>query len=137
MIEWVDDRVAVDLDMPKDLMLNSFPSAFLEVYTHLTINAVEHGFKGLDRGTIRLRAEVDGNDLYLEFSDDGLGMDRAELDVIFTPFYKTNLLSKDSGLGLSIVENVVSNQLGGSISCVSTPGEGTTFYIHVANIVVN
>ena len=60
-------------------------------------------------------------------SDTGCGIDSAEIERIFDPFYTT----KDSGtgLGLSIVYKIVQDS-GGVISAESEPGKGTVFRLY-------
>ncbi|MBT3172719.1 MAG: HAMP domain-containing histidine kinase, partial [Rhodospirillaceae bacterium] len=45
------------------------------------------------------------------------------------PFFTPRRGSGGSGLGLHIVYNLVSQQLGGTIRCESKPGEGTKFIV--------
>jgi signal transduction histidine kinase/HD-like signal output (HDOD) protein len=59
--------------------------------------------------------------------DDGPGIPEEIRQHLFEPFHSTKE-EGHSGLGLSIVHNIIS-RLGGSISCETTPQTGTTFKI--------
>lgn len=48
---------------------------------------------------------------------------------IFEPFFTTKRLPEGTGLGMHIVYNLVTQMLGGKITCTSTEGEGTVFTI--------
>jgi PAS domain S-box-containing protein len=72
---------------------------------------------------------VSGDFVCLWISDDGSGMDRATLGHIFDPFFTTRKPGEGSGLGLSMVYGVVT-QNGGFIDAESEPGKGSTFRIH-------
>ena len=65
-------------------------------------------------------------------SDTGIGIDNDSLPQLFDPFYRSSeVVSKQiegSGLGLSIVKNIVDYK-GGTISVASQHGEGTTFTV--------
>ncbi|MBT4269171.1 MAG: HAMP domain-containing protein [Deltaproteobacteria bacterium] len=70
------------------------------------------------------------NHMKLSISDTGSGINPEKIDRIFDPFYTTKEIGKGSGLGLSIVHNIVKNH-NGHIFVESTLGEGTTFSIFI------
>ena len=55
-------------------------------------------------------------------SDNGRGMEPGELSKAFDPFYTTRRGKGGTGLGMSILFNLVTQTLKGSISCESEPG---------------
>ncbi|MGD9161619.1 MAG: hybrid sensor histidine kinase/response regulator [Desulfobacteraceae bacterium] len=69
------------------------------------------------------------NHLIFEIDDDGVGIDRATLEKIFTPFFSTKG-NKGTGLGLFIANKIV-EQHGGEIQVKSTLGHGTRFTIRI------
>ncbi|OAI54586.1 hypothetical protein AYO44_03325 [Planctomycetaceae bacterium SCGC AG-212-F19] len=133
---------------------------------HLLRNAVDHGIESPDvrrahrkpaRGTIRLSAAHEGNQVALRLSDDGggidveqvrqtavrrglldaAGADRLEADelweLVFLPGFTTvPSVSEISGrgIGLDIVQSQV-RKLKGSVTVQSEPGVGTTFSIRL------
>ena len=66
-----------------------------------------------------------GEYVVLEVSDNGQGIDIERGLQIFEPFFSTKAEGKGSGLGLTIVNSVVSN-CGGEVQLTSAPGHGTT-----------
>jgi signal transduction histidine kinase len=67
----------------------------------------------------------------LKVKDTGVGIDEADLPLVFERFYrgdKARHESGESGLGLPIVKSLVEAH-GGRIAVHSAPGEGTTFTI--------
>ena len=69
------------------------------------------------------------NHFIFEITDNGVGIDREEMDKIFTPFFSTKG-NKGTGLGLFIA-NKIAEQHGGKIYVKSTPGHGTRFTIRI------
>jgi CheY-like chemotaxis protein len=81
---------------------------------------------GDSAGTITLRTGLDGELVFLEVSDTGVGMDTGTLQRIFDPFFSTKFTGR--GLGLAAVMGIVESHHG-HIRIRSAPGEGTTFRI--------
>ena len=65
-----------------------------------------------------------GSYAQITMADMGRGMNRQTLDKIFEPFFTTKEPGKGTGLGMTIVYNIVSRH-NGFITVVSEPGKGT------------
>lgn len=95
-----------------------------------------HGEVCLD---IRLIAKENDN-YHLSFTvkDTGIGMDEEQVKRLFIPFTQgDSSISRrfgGTGLGLSIVKSFL-DMMGGTIQVFSTPGEGTTFVVHLTLLV--
>jgi two-component system sensor histidine kinase HydH len=64
--------------------------------------------------------------IIIEVSDTGCGINQEDLSDIFEPYFTTKL--SGTGLGLAIVHNIVKAHKG-RIETVSHPGSGTVFKI--------
>jgi signal transduction histidine kinase/CheY-like chemotaxis protein len=76
-------------------------------------------------------AELPG--IELVFADTGTGMDRATRERIFEPFFTTKPPGVGTGLGLASAYEAIIDA-GGEIGVASTPGQGSTFTIHLPSV---
>jgi signal transduction histidine kinase len=115
----------VQVECRAGIQMNSFPGALSQVVTNLVMNALLHAFEGRSGGAITVHGELEGDEVVLNISDDGIGMSATDLNRFFDPFFTTKRGSGGTGLGAHIVFNLVTGVLGGSIRVASAPGAGT------------
>jgi signal transduction histidine kinase/energy-converting hydrogenase Eha subunit A len=114
------------VEMPSDIIMDSFPGPYGQALTNLIFNAVTHGFTNRPGGHMLIAAHRLGKDhVEITFSDDGIGIPEAIQRHVFDPFFTTRRAEGSTGLGLYIVHNLVTQQLGGTVTLASTPGRGT------------
>ncbi len=77
------------------------------------------------QGRIVVEARTDRDYVAVSVADNGVGIDPAEIGLIFTPGYSTK--EKGWGLGLSLVKRIVEEVHHGRLEVRSEPGEGSTF----------
>lgn len=129
-------HVEVELQVPEDLRLDSYPGTLSQVLIVLLNNALMHAFAGRNQGRVWVAATMgaagEGGEpgyLSLSVSDDGLGMPPEVQRRVFEPFFTTKFGQGGSGLGLSIAHNLVQQVLGGRIELQSQAGIGTRFVL--------
>ncbi len=83
----------------------------------------------MEQGEINLHVAVQEDQVHLSYSDNGAGIAQDIQDKIFEPFFTTARKTGGSGLGLSIVYNLVTQKLRGKINVESQPGKGARFVI--------
>jgi signal transduction histidine kinase/DNA-binding response OmpR family regulator/HAMP domain-containing protein len=125
-IEAKGQRLDVEIDRASPRVLAD-PARLRQILVNLVTNA--HLYSG-EGGRIAIRAARSPSGLRLEVADDGSGMAREELELVFERFSRgrASTGTPGTGLGLSIVKSLVDLH-GGSIDVSSAPGEGTTFAI--------
>jgi signal transduction histidine kinase len=123
----IKSQSSLAMAVPPDIMMDSFPGPYGQVLTNLIFNAVTHGFANAPGGHMMIKAHRLGADqVEISFSDDGSGIAEGVQRHVFDPFFTTRRSQGSTGLGLYIVYNLVTQQLGGRIAIVSAPGRGTT-----------
>ena len=121
-------RLQLEVAFCDGVSMDSFPGPLGQVVINLVTNAINHGFDGLDAGTIRISVDLQFvGTVRVSIEDDGVGIPTEYLGQIFDPFFTTKLGRGGSGLGLSISHRITSKVLGGSITVHSVVGQGTRF----------
>jgi signal transduction histidine kinase len=120
-------RITLAVDVPVGIVLDSYPGSYGQVLTNLFLNSVHHAFPDESEGTISISARTVGADaVEISVADNGAGMTPDVLRQAFDPFFTTQRNEGGTGLGLHIVYNLVTQQLGGRLVLDSKPGQGTT-----------
>lgn len=121
-------RHRIVLDIPGQLLMDSFPGPLGQIIVNLVGNALLHGFADDMAGEIHIAAAaLDETSIQLMVKDNGKGVAPELLPRIFDPFFTTRLGQGGSGLGLHIVYSITTRVLGGRIAVSSEPGAGTGF----------
>jgi signal transduction histidine kinase len=122
--------IALSVDVPEGLIVDGFPGSYGQILTNLFLNAANHAFPDGRSGAITISAKPRGNDdIEIIFADNGAGMTPDVQRQAFDPFFTTRRNEGGTGLGLHIVYNLVTQQLGGRMMLESRLGQGTTFRI--------
>jgi signal transduction histidine kinase len=122
--------ITLSVDVPEGLVVDGFPGSYGQILTNLFLNAANHAFPDGRSGAITISAKPRGNDdIEIIFADNGAGMTPDVQRQAFDPFFTTRRNEGGTGLGLHIVYNLVTQQLGGRMMLESRLGQGTTFRI--------
>src|SRR3990167_6674456 len=90
-----------------------------------------------DGKTVDTIADPQGSDAScarITIKDDGIGMTEDVARRAFDPFFSTKQVGRGTGLGLTTSYAIV-RELGGTITCDSAPGVGTTFVVRLPGTV--
>ncbi len=103
------------------------------LFEMLVMNLITNAFRYNESETpiLKINFEKRGKNLYLSFSDNGVGIASKELKNIFKKFYQIGRSAKGSGLGLYLA-TIISKVHKGSIR-VESPGltKGSTFILNI------
>jgi CheY-like chemotaxis protein len=101
-----------------------------QVFVNLLVNAGQAFAEGgaeVNHIFISTGLDADGQ-IVVEIRDDGPGMDSKTAARLFEPFFTTKPVGRGTGLGLAISHTAI-KEFGGTLTCVTAPGKGSTFRI--------
>lgn len=118
-------------DLPEAAVVKEVNAPKLERALHnLVSNAVKYSPDG---GRVTIGLTVDGDDVRISVSDQGIGIPPADLPLVFQRFHRAaNVAGRMNGIGLGLTSVLRAVEAhGGRIEVSSVEGEGTTFTIHL------
>ncbi|MBL0216392.1 MAG: response regulator [Myxococcales bacterium] len=121
-------QASVELDLSDAPLVQADDSRLAQVLINLIVNAAQ-AFPSSDpaQNRIMIRTRVEGQ-VIIEVADNGPGIEPSVLARIFDPFFTTRQVGAGSGLGLAISHGIIT-AFGGTLTCQTVVGEGTTFRI--------
>jgi signal transduction histidine kinase len=78
---------------------------------------------------VRISTRREENFVHITLEDNGPGIQPDKKDKIFQPFFTTKPTGEGTGLGLSLSYDIITSGHGGSLECISDPGQGAAFHI--------
>ncbi|MBW2708229.1 MAG: PAS domain-containing protein [Deltaproteobacteria bacterium] len=126
-----DKKINVEISCAESIVERVDPSLLEQAIVNLLDNAIKYSDDG---GGIKIEAIQREASIVIAVSDQGCGINKEHLPRLFERFYRVDKARSrqlgGTGLGLAIVKHIVQAH-GGHISVESTPGKGTTFFIHL------
>ena len=106
-------------------MIHCFPQQLSQVFINLLVNASQAIEKD---GEITVTTGCVDDTIVISIADNGCGIAEEHLTKIFDPFFTTKEVGEGTGLGMSIVYEIIKNHHG-TIDIDSQVGRGTIFTI--------
>jgi signal transduction histidine kinase len=117
---WKNRLNSQDIQLNKNIapfiLQQGYPNALCQVLDQLIENAVKHGLNQIENGQIEVCIARVDDVIQIEVSDNGLGIASEHISRIFEPFYSKKLGQDGIGLGLSIVNSLVTDLMHGKIN---------------------
>ncbi|MCK6261730.1 sodium:proline symporter [Vibrio sp. ZSDE26] len=125
------------IECPDDIYCSSYAGALSQVVTNLIMNSLIHAFKVDQVGEIKLVAKNNGDAFYLDFSDNGMGLDEESTKRLFDPFFTTKRNQGGSGLGTHLIHTLITRKLKGKVKIETALGEGLHFAMEIPKKPIN
>jgi len=105
-----------------------------DAFKNILKNAIDAiNAAGRENGLITVTTQSEFELTLITISDNGTGMTKKEMKLIFNPFYTTKSRITNWGIGLSSVYNTI-NSHNGNIWVKSDKNSGTVFYVTIPHI---
>ncbi len=122
--EFERNDIFLEINLQPDIPQFYFDDAKIK---QVLLNLLQNSQQSISRdGVIGIEAYASDNDVCITVSDNGGGIPKDHLDMIFNPFYTTK--EHGTGLGLAISQQIIHDH-GGDILVYSEVGVGTVFKI--------
>ena len=122
-------QIHVDLDdqLAQLPAIECYPAELNQVFMNLILNAYQAMPTG---GIINFTGkQIDEEWIELTICDNGEGINPDVINKIFDPFFTTKPVGSGTGLGLTIVHEIITGQHGGKIAATSEPNKGSCFQL--------
>ena len=130
---FVNKNINLELSLINTCLLKGNGSLFFRVLLNLLSNAVESFSEREEGREIKIKTYYRANEFILEICDNGCGISGEHLSKIFETFFSLKDIksedSKNCGLGLAVVKDIVENHLKARIEVESTLGQGSVFRV--------
>ncbi|MEO9485707.1 MAG: PAS domain-containing sensor histidine kinase [Ekhidna sp.] len=128
----IASKIAVKIDIPKDLQVKVIPAYLDSILLNIVSNSIKYRSNERD-SFIEIRARIDEECTLITVSDNGIGIDLCKHRKKLFGMYETFHTNDDSrGFGLYITKNQIES-MGGKIEVESTLDVGTSVSIYLKN----
>jgi signal transduction histidine kinase len=116
--------IEIDINLSPYILANGDAQLLKQAFMNILLNGVQVTRAG---GKIDISAKVIDGYTIVEVRDQGIGIERDNIEKIFDPFFSTK--DRGTGLGLSIASKIMQSH-GGVIKVSSVIGVGTSFFLY-------
>jgi signal transduction histidine kinase len=129
-------RITIKNNVENTLNLTIPPGAIYQIFSNLIFNSIIHGFPDDFEADaiIEISGRQQNGNIIMAYSDNGIGLNEESMNKIFEPFYTTKRGAGSTGLGMSIVYNLVTSTLKGEIRNQSVPDSGVHFEFEMTKV---
>jgi len=125
-------KITLSLDIPHTAcLIYGQPQKFTQVVTNMLTNAID-AVKNSDHPHIEITIQSESQNILLSIKDNGCGIAPKNRMRIFDPLFTTKPFGTATGMGLTVVHNIVTGEFGGTIDFMSEEEKGTTFILKFA-----
>ena len=125
---------SIHIDCPEKIEIYSHAGALSQIFTHLILNSITHGFANKHRGKIMIRLVMHSDEVHITFTDNGAGISDDNLERLFDPYFSQQVDNEQTGLGMYIIHSLVTDTLNGRIEATPNIQQGLSYDIYFKNL---
>ena len=129
-------QIDIEVECEDNIILHSYPGYLSQIFTNLINNSILHGFKENEKGVIKIYIKNFSHNIELKYYDSGKGIPLEIRDKVFDQYFTTKKGSGGTGLGLYIINEIITDKLKGSIKINSKNKIGIEFIIDIPKIAI-
>ncbi|RJE88772.1 sensor histidine kinase [Paenibacillus sp. 1011MAR3C5] len=118
--------IQIHVSVPDDLIIICDPVLMQETFQNIISNSIEASHANT---SIHIKAKMIGEEICMEFKDNGTGITKENMLYVYDPFFTTKGLKSNYGLGLTYCYKVIEAH-GGVLQITSEKGNGTSVRIN-------
>jgi polar amino acid transport system substrate-binding protein len=119
--------IQIETELFKECYVKMDSQQFKQILINLLINAIE-AVKDIEMPLITIKISKDESGFFVEITDNGIGISKEDMKIIFEPFFTKKV--SGTGLGLSIAQQLAEEN-DGFLTAESTLGLGTTMRLYL------
>ena len=105
----------------EDFQIVCHKASLWQILFNLIENSIIHGFENMDIGSIHINVTANNEEVIINYQDNGCGISEEQTSKIFEPFYTSTRNNTNLGLGLNIINNLITNNLNGRVRLIDSP----------------
>jgi two-component system sensor histidine kinase HupT/HoxJ len=125
----VADQFSVRTLFEEKLRTTGSPGQLQQVVMNLVQNAAD-ATEGVRERSLEISGRTEGQEVVIEFRDNGPGIPAANLGKVFDPFFTTKAIGRGTGLGLAISYGIVERH-GGTLTAGNHSKGGALFCLRL------
>jgi len=129
------EEITINVECSDKIQMNTYPGSIAQILINLINNSILHAFSKLINKRISIIITDLDDKIALEYSDSGKGLTPELTSKIFDKYFTTKRGNGGTGLGLHIVEKIISETLNGQITILEKSKEkGLGFLITIPKV---
>lgn len=130
-----ENKIKIIFDNPEEFIFSGDQVKFSQIAGNLIANALDayENFSTAIKREVVIDLKKEKDEIILSVKDFGCGVSEDNSGKIFQPFFTTKDFSHGTGIGLSLVKEMVEKDFGGRISFESEESKGSEFIVIIKN----